>query len=275
MPTPTPPRKRHSARVGPSCATAHSTDVVTNRVPATIMRRRRPKRSAIVPAEKAPTAAPRSALATITPTSALPTPSSALRASTAPLTTAVSKPNMNPPSAAPTVDATTSGVRAPWPRRPVAAFTACPGGRSSGWRSASSEVLSEGVDGMGDRAEQGVGGLPRVEPRVLDDDGRRRDDDGRVVGAAGHGLGVVEVVERHVAHPLGGHHHDVGAGRRAVGEVEPDLDARVVGTGVEQAQALVTREGRVLARAVRRDPAVADRPARRPDLGATCRGARR
>src|SRR5690606_14577040 len=89
------------------------------------------------------------------------------------------------------------------------------------------------------------------------------------------GLGVVEVVERHVAHPLGGHHHDVGAGRRAVGEVEPDLDARVVGTGVEQAQALVTREGRVLARAVRRDPAVADRPARRPDLGATCRGARR
>jgi hypothetical protein len=77
---------------------------------------------------------------------------------------------------------------------------------------------------VGDRRDQRVLGLPRVEPGVLDDDRDVGDDHARVVGVAGDRLGFVEVVEADVARPSRVDGQAVGPDRLAVGEVDGDLD---------------------------------------------------
>jgi hypothetical protein len=74
---------------------------------AIFMTAMRPWRSASGPANQAPMAEPSSAPATDRPSSQEAAPDQTLMASTAPLMTAVSKPNRNPPIAA---DAATSAI---------------------------------------------------------------------------------------------------------------------------------------------------------------------
>ncbi len=71
-----------------------------NRTLAPTMHLTRPNRSASWPAKNAPPAAPSRARETDKPISQSPAPKFVLRASTAPLMTAVSNPNRNPPRAA-------------------------------------------------------------------------------------------------------------------------------------------------------------------------------
>ena len=74
--------------------------LTVNRIAAITMHRTRPIRSASGPAKKAPTADPSRASETERPIPTLVVLNSFFSASTAPLITAVSKPNRNPPSAA-------------------------------------------------------------------------------------------------------------------------------------------------------------------------------
>src|SRR6478609_725617 len=70
--------------------------------------------------------------------------------------------------------------------------------------------------GIGDRAQQGVLRLARIEPRVLRHDRNIRADDTGIIGVARDGLGIGEVVEPDVPRTARGHHDMIGAGRLAV-----------------------------------------------------------
>ncbi|CAB5013508.1 unannotated protein [freshwater metagenome] len=82
-----------------------------NMAAATSITLRRPKRSAKYPANQAPTAEPIKAIETTTPRANELRPKVALIADEAPLITAESKPNKNPPRAAVEARATTRPVR--------------------------------------------------------------------------------------------------------------------------------------------------------------------
>jgi hypothetical protein len=99
-PTPMPPRMRQKMK-SPMPKGAPEPMVPTmNRIAAMTMHRTRPIRSASGPAKKAPIADPSRASETERPIPTLVVLNSFFSASTAPLITAVSKPNRNPPSAA-------------------------------------------------------------------------------------------------------------------------------------------------------------------------------
>src|ERR1043165_9249922 len=114
--------------------------------------------------------------------------------------------------------------------------------------------------------EEGVGGLARVETRVLHDDGDVGDDDGRVVGGARDRLGIGEVVEADVLRAPRRHGQAVRPGRLAIGEVDGDLDVRVGVAGVEDARGLVAEHLRLGTVAVVRDPTFSDCPMRASDV---------
>src|ERR1700759_4620075 len=102
-----PPRKRKALNATISQARPVPIELTKKIAAAIFMTTMRPWRSASGPANQAPIAEPRSAPATAKPSSQEAAPDQALMASTAPLMTAVSNPNRNPPIAA---DAATSAT---------------------------------------------------------------------------------------------------------------------------------------------------------------------
>src|SRR5450759_4761894 len=99
-PTPIPPMTRQRIRVTGPPARPVPIALATNSRPAPTITLMRPYRFASCPAAQAPRAAPSSADATEKPVSPDPIAKSLRNAVTAPLMTAVSNPNMNPPRAA-------------------------------------------------------------------------------------------------------------------------------------------------------------------------------
>lgn len=94
-----PPTRRHAIRSHSEKAYADPTELTANRRAAATMTFLRPQRSASPPANQAPAARPRSVMATVKPRTLALKPKSAWMESTAPLMTAVSKPNRSPPTA--------------------------------------------------------------------------------------------------------------------------------------------------------------------------------
>jgi Thiamine pyrophosphate enzyme, C-terminal TPP binding domain len=95
--------------------------------------------------------------------------------------------------------------------------------------------------GKGDRAEQGVFGLARVEPCLLYDDRDVGLDRCREVSASGHRLRGVKLVDAHVPGTAGRHLDTVGPRWLAIREVEPEQDVRRAVARVQQTDRLVAR----------------------------------
>jgi len=89
-PTPTPPMTRPMTRIVRLGASADRTALMKNSTAATFMVKSRPKRSANLPADRAPAAAPSSAEATAKPSGPGDALNSSSTADTAPLITALS-----------------------------------------------------------------------------------------------------------------------------------------------------------------------------------------
>src|ERR1700760_4810870 len=102
-----PPKKRKMLSAVIFQASPVPIELAKKIAAAIFMTAMRPWRSASGPANQAPTAEPSSAPATAKPSNQEAAPDQSLIASTAPLITAVSKPNRNPPIAA---DAATSAT---------------------------------------------------------------------------------------------------------------------------------------------------------------------
>src|SRR5690349_12469505 len=90
--------------------------------------------------------------------------------------------------------------------------------------------------------EQRVLGLPRIETRVLHDDGDVALEDARVVGALRDRLRIAEVVEAKMFGAARADGHAVRPGRLAVAEVDGDGDVRVGVVRIEDARRLVAEE---------------------------------
>src|SRR5690606_23244029 len=99
-PTPRPPTTRHTMRSITPNASPDPIEDIRNSTAAISITGMRPSLLASPPANQAPTTQPSSAEETAKPDSPAPSENWSVSASTAPLMTAVSKPNRKPPSAA-------------------------------------------------------------------------------------------------------------------------------------------------------------------------------
>jgi hypothetical protein len=99
-PTPTPPITRKTTMIPRELANPLPTALIRNTAAAAHIAVSRPQRSATRPAKNAPAAAPSSADATVKPSAPALAENWLWIAVTAPLMTALSYPNKNPPSAA-------------------------------------------------------------------------------------------------------------------------------------------------------------------------------
>src|SRR5215831_5379615 len=92
---------------------------------------------------------------------------------------------------------------------------------------------------IGNRGQKRDLGTPRVEPRVLNDDGNVGFEYGGIVSVARNRLRVVEIVEAQVQSPPRRDGDAVRADRIAVGEENSDGYVRITVRGVKDARGLV------------------------------------
>src|SRR5437667_11184467 len=84
------------------------------------------------------------------------------------------------------------------------------------------------VLGIGDRAQQGVCALARVQSRVLNNDWNVRLNCAGVVGITRNGLRLLEIVKSEMLCSSRCHHHRVRTGRVAVRKENSDFDMSVL-----------------------------------------------
>src|SRR5262245_24816048 len=109
-PMASPPRIRPAMKTPAEPAAPVRNALTRNKPAVRSMVGRRPRKSARVPARKAPTAQPSRTEATAKPVPAAPVPKAPSRAPTVPLTTPLSKPNRKPPTAATAAKALTAAA---------------------------------------------------------------------------------------------------------------------------------------------------------------------
>src|SRR5205085_11985450 len=135
------------------------------------------------------------------------------------------------------------------------------------------EALDEEVRGglsheslrKGHGGEQRVLGLPRIETRVLHDDGNVTLEDARVVGALRDRFRIAEVVEAEVFGAARADGHAVGAGRLAIAIKNSDGNVCIFVVRVEDARGLVAQELGLRSVAPRRDIPLGNGPPRATD----------
>jgi hypothetical protein len=114
-----PPMNRNAARVSSEVASPLPSALTTNSAEASHITRNRPYRSATRPVISAPNAAPISATDTVSPSQSELAEYWSRIADTAPLMTALSYPNRNPPIAATDASRVTVALEAPTPSSSV------------------------------------------------------------------------------------------------------------------------------------------------------------